>query len=74
MTRLKRRLVLAVTATALGASGVLLSGATAMAATTPGHSATATAPQSTEMASTSGLPTDIIICETYWDGSWVCVW
>jgi hypothetical protein len=50
MTRLKRRLVLAATATALGVSGVLLSSATAMAATTPGHSATVTAPVSQNTA------------------------
>ena len=77
MTRARRRLVLAATVTALGVGGVLLPGASAMAATTQGQSAAVTAPVSRSTAgtaATSAQQTTDYYCE--WDGygNWACIW
>jgi hypothetical protein len=76
MRLLKRRVVLAATATTLGIGGVLLPAASAMAATTPDHTATATAAShsaTTAARTSSPRPADYY-CE--WDdqGNWVCYW
>jgi hypothetical protein len=78
---LKRSLVLAATATALGVGGMLLPGATAMAST-PTQSVTAAAPASTSTTATTGAPAaqPSEYCEwvEYWDGwgnyyyEWTC--
>ena len=52
----KRHLVLAATATTLGISGMLLPGASAMAASTPDQSTTITAPASPSTTTTTDAP------------------
>lgn len=72
-----RRLALAATATALGIGGALLPSASAMAATTPDHSATVTAAPSQSTAetahATSTQPTGYWCAWDAW-GNWACVW
>lgn len=77
MSLLKRRLVLAATATTLGIGGVLLPGASAMAATTPNLSTTATAAPSRNTMETAHSPSaqpNTWWCELDQYGNWVCVW
>jgi hypothetical protein len=73
MTLSMRRLALTASASVLAIGGVLLPGASAMAATAPDASATAAAPVSQSTAGTaapSQFGTEY--CELYWDGSWAC--
>jgi hypothetical protein len=66
-----RRLALTAGASVLAIGGVLLPGASAMAATAPDASATA-APVSQSAAGTAAPSQLMEYCETYWDGSWTC--
>ena len=76
----KRPLVLAATATTLGIGGVLLPGASAMAATTPDQSVAVAAPASDSTSTTteaaSAQPDTTCYYEWYVDawGNWYVVW
>jgi hypothetical protein len=76
----KRHLVLAATATTLGIGGVLLPGASAMAATTPDQSVAVAAPASDSTSTTteaaSAQPDTTCYYEWYVDawGNWYYVW
>ena len=75
----KRHLVLAATATTLGIGGVLLPGASAMAAT-PDQSVAVAAPASDSTSTTTGAssaqPDTVCYYELYVDawGNWYYVW